>query len=256
MSYIYGKKFVGPATPVVLELRNELYKVHYDEIDWNKARTECAKEDMYNPHSSVQDILWSILHKFVEPVLMHWPGRKLREKALATAMRHIHYEDECTRYINLGAVPKIYDGSQVWDAGLTVEALVATDFVKEIGPTLNRAHSFLKNSQLLDNCPRNFEYWHRHISKGGWTFTTADDGWQVSDCTGTALKACLLLSKISPEIISEPLETDRQYDAVNCLMYFMNNNGGFSTFERIRSYAWLEYINPSDAFGRVMIEYP
>ncbi|PUZ44468.1 hypothetical protein GQ55_8G101900 [Panicum hallii var. hallii] len=294
MSYIYGKKFVGPVTPVVLELRNELYKVHYDEIDWNKARTECAKEDMYNPHSSVQDILWSIIHKFVEPVLMHWPGRKLREKALATAIRHIHYEDECTRYINLGAVPKalntlacwvedpnsvaferhiarvydylwiaedgmkmqIYDGSQVWDTGFTVEALVATDLVKEIGPTLNRAHSFLKNSQLLDNCPGDFENWHRHISKGGWTFTTADDGWQVSDCTGTALKACLLLSKISPEIISEPLETERQYDAVNCLMSFMNDNGGFSSFEHIRSYTWLEYINPSDAFGRVMIEYP
>ena len=68
------------------------------------------QEDMYNLHSSVQDILWSILHKFVEPVLMHWPGRKLREKALATAMRHIHYEDECTRYINLGAVPKVTRG--------------------------------------------------------------------------------------------------------------------------------------------------
>jgi len=54
MSYIYGKKFVGPATPVVLELRNELYKVHYDEIDWNKAHTECAKVGMksYQQYSS------------------------------------------------------------------------------------------------------------------------------------------------------------------------------------------------------------
>lgn len=43
---------------------------------------------------------------------------------------------------------QIYDGSQVWDAGLTVEALVATDLVKELGPTLKRAHSFLKNSQV------------------------------------------------------------------------------------------------------------
>lgn len=46
MSYLYGKKFVGPVTPVVLELRDELYKVPYDEIDWNKARTECAKVGM------------------------------------------------------------------------------------------------------------------------------------------------------------------------------------------------------------------
>uniref|UniRef100_A0A0E0BG88 Terpene cyclase/mutase family member n=1 Tax=Oryza glumipatula TaxID=40148 RepID=A0A0E0BG88_9ORYZ len=206
MSYVYGKRFVGPVTPVVLELRSELYNDPYDEIDWNKARTQCAK--------------------FIEPVLLRWPGRKLREKALATSMRNVHYEDECTRYICLGGVPKAlntlacwvedpsseafkchiarvydylwiaedgmkmqtYDGSQVWDAGLTVEALVATDLVNELGPTLKRAHSFLKNSQLLDNCPRDFNRWYRHISKGGWTFTTADDGWQVSDCTATALK--------------------------------------------------------------------
>jgi hypothetical protein len=43
MSYIYGKRFVGPVTPVVLELRSELYNDPYDEIDWNKARTQCAK---------------------------------------------------------------------------------------------------------------------------------------------------------------------------------------------------------------------
>uniref|UniRef100_A0A0D3HJ36 Terpene cyclase/mutase family member n=1 Tax=Oryza barthii TaxID=65489 RepID=A0A0D3HJ36_9ORYZ len=294
MSYVYGKRFVGPVTPVVLELRSELYNDPYDEIDWNKARTQCAKEDMYYPRSSNLDMFWSFLDKFIEPVLLRWPGRKLREKALATSMRNVHYEDECTRYICLGGVPKalntlacwvenpsseafkchiarvydylwiaedgmkmqIYDGSQVWDASLTVEALVATDLVKELGPTLKRAHSFLKNSQLLDNCPRDFNRWYRHISKGGWTFTTADDGWQVSDCTATALKACLLLSRISPEIVGEPLEIDAQYNAINCLMSFMNDNGGFSAFELVRSNKWLEHINPTEAFGRAMIEYP
>nr|AYV65359.1 2,3-oxidosqualene cyclase [Oryza rufipogon] len=294
MSYVYGKRFVGPITPVVLELRSELYNDPYDEIDWNKARTQCAKEDMYYPRSSNLDMFWSFLDKFIEPVLLRWPGRKLREKALATSMRNVHYEDECTRYICLGGVPKalntlacwvedpsseafkchiarvydylwiaedgmkmqIYDGSQVWDASFTVEALVATDLVKELGPTLKRAHSFLKNSQLLDNCPRDFNRWYRHISKGGWTFTTADDGWQVSDCTATALKACLLLSRISPEIVGEPLEIDAQYNAINCLMSFMNDNGGFSAFELVRSNTWLEHINPTEAFGRAMIEYP
>lgn len=43
MSYIYGRRFVGPITPLVLELRKELYTDAYHEIDWNKARTECAK---------------------------------------------------------------------------------------------------------------------------------------------------------------------------------------------------------------------
>ncbi|KAJ1253572.1 hypothetical protein BS78_K232500 [Paspalum vaginatum] len=220
---------------------------------------------MYSPHSLVQGMSWAFLHKFVEPIMFHWPGRKLREKALAMAIRHVHYEDECTHYINLGAVPKalsmlacwiedpdseafkchiarvydylwvaedgmkmqIYDGSQVWDAGFTVEALLATGLIKELGPTLKRAHAFLKNSQLLENFPGDLNYWYRHISKGGWTFTTADDGWLVSDCTGTALKACLLLSNISPKIVGEPMEIDRQYDGINCLMSFLNDNGGF-----------------------------
>lgn len=48
MSYVYGKRFVGPVTPVVLELRSELYNDPYDEIDWNKARTQCAKVGIEN----------------------------------------------------------------------------------------------------------------------------------------------------------------------------------------------------------------
>ena len=28
----------------------------------------------------------------------------------------------------------------------------------------------------------------RHISKGGWTFSDQDHGWQVSDCTAESLK--------------------------------------------------------------------
>jgi len=191
MSYIYGKRFVGRMTPLVLELRNELYEVPYNLIDWNKARSQCAKEDLYYPHPFLQDVLWATLHKFVEPVMMHWPGIKFREIALRTAMRHIHYEDESTRYINLGLVnkvmnmlacwiedpnseafklhvPRIYDylwlaedgmkmkgyhGSQLWDAGLTVQAIVSTGLIEEFGPTLKLAHAFVKNSQILDNSP-------------------------------------------------------------------------------------------------------
>jgi achilleol B synthase len=43
MSYLYGKKFVGPITPKILAIREELYNVVYHDIDWNKARDTCAK---------------------------------------------------------------------------------------------------------------------------------------------------------------------------------------------------------------------
>jgi len=65
------------------------------------------KEDLYYPHPLVQDILWASLHKIVEPVLMRWPGANLREKAIRTAIEHIHYEDENTRYICIGPVNKV-----------------------------------------------------------------------------------------------------------------------------------------------------
>ena len=65
------------------------------------------QEDLYYPHPLVQDILWASLHKVLEPILMHWPGKKLREKAVSVAMEHVHYEDENTRYLCIGPVNKV-----------------------------------------------------------------------------------------------------------------------------------------------------
>jgi hypothetical protein len=43
MAYLYGKKFVGPITPTILAMREELYSEPYNDIDWLKARDTCAK---------------------------------------------------------------------------------------------------------------------------------------------------------------------------------------------------------------------
>ena len=58
MSYIYGSRIVGKKTALVEKLREEIFLQPYDKIDWNKARNECAKEDLYYPHPVVQDCLW------------------------------------------------------------------------------------------------------------------------------------------------------------------------------------------------------
>lgn len=293
MSYIYGKRFVGPITSTVLSLRKELYTVPYNKVDWDKARNDCAKEDLYYPHNFIQDVLWASLHKVAEPVLLHWPGCKLREKALKTAMEHIHYEDENTRYICIGPVnkvlnmlccwvedsnseafklhlPRIYDylwvaedgmkmqgynGSQLWDTAFTVQAIIATGFSEEFGPTLKKAHKYVKDSQVLEDCPGDLSFWYRHISKGAWPFSTADHGWPIADCTAEGLKAALLLSRISPEVVGDPLVASRLYDSVNVILSLRNPNGGFATYELTRSYAWLETINPAETFGDIIIDY-
>jgi achilleol B synthase len=43
MAYLYGKKFVGPITPTVLALREELYNIPYGNINWKEARRSCSK---------------------------------------------------------------------------------------------------------------------------------------------------------------------------------------------------------------------
>jgi beta-amyrin synthase len=48
MSYLYGKRFVGPITPLILQLREELHTQPYEKINWTKSRHLCAKvRDIY-----------------------------------------------------------------------------------------------------------------------------------------------------------------------------------------------------------------
>ena len=43
MSYLYGKRFVGPINSMVLSLRKELYTLPYHLIDWDRSRNLCHK---------------------------------------------------------------------------------------------------------------------------------------------------------------------------------------------------------------------
>jgi len=53
-------------------------------------------------------------------------------------------------------------------------------------------------------------------------------------------QALLLLSKFSPEIAGDQMETCRLHDAVNVLLSLQNPNGGYGTWELARTYPWME----------------
>ncbi|KAJ4815916.1 Terpene cyclase/mutase family member [Rhynchospora pubera] len=292
MLYLYGKRFVGPITNVVLSLREELHIHPYHRIDWNQARDLCAKEDRFVPHSKFMDYLNEYLYKIGEPLFATWPMSLLRQKALNAIEKYLQYEDEITRYICMGAFEKFLrtlccsvrapnsknleehlarvpdflwigeDGmkmrassSQSWDAALAVQAILACDLAKEKMYTLRKAHDFIKASQLLENPTGDFGRYYRHFSKGGWAFATADEGWPVSDCTAEALKALLLLARISPELVGEHASSGSMYEAVNFILSLQNPNGGFSTWELQRTYPWVEALNVTDMFADTMVEY-
>ena len=65
------------------------------------------QEDLYYPHSLIQDLMRDGVDLFTEPFLTRWPFNKLREKALETTMKHIHYEDRNSGYITLECVEKV-----------------------------------------------------------------------------------------------------------------------------------------------------
>ncbi|KAH1238173.1 Beta-amyrin synthase [Glycine max] len=260
MSYLYGKRFVGPITPLILQLREELFTQPYEKVNWKKARHQYAKEDLYYPHPLVQDLIWDSLYIFTEPLLTRWPFNKLiREKALQVTMKHIHYEDETSRYITIGCVEKVLCmlacwvedpngdafkkhlaripdylwvsedgmtmqsfGSQEWDAGFAVQAFLATNLIEEIGPTLAKGHDFIKKSQVKDNPLGDFKSMYRHISKGSWTFSDQDHGWQVSDCTAESLKS---------------------------------KKGGLAAWELAGAQEWLELLNPTEFFADIVVEH-
>ncbi|KAF3450091.1 hypothetical protein FNV43_RR06171 [Rhamnella rubrinervis] len=292
MSYLYGKRFVGPITPLIIQLREEIYNQPYNEIEWSKVRHSCAKEDNYYPHGRIQRLMWDSFYYIAEPLLNSRFFKRIRENAVQKALHHIHYEDENSRYITIGCVEKplmmlacwvddpngeyfkkhiarVADffwvaedgmtmqsfGSQTWDAGLSIQALLAANINDEIGPVLKKAHEFLKISQVRVNPSGDYVAHFRHTSKGAWTFSDRDHGWQLSDCTAEALKCCLLFSTMSPELVGEPMKPEFLFDSVNVILTLQGKNGGVSAWEPTGAPRWLEWLNPVEFLEDVIIGY-
>ncbi|KAK9099664.1 hypothetical protein Scep_023094 [Stephania cephalantha] len=248
------------------------------------------EEDLYFRRSPIQNLIWDCLNA-VEPLLGSWPFSKCREKALQVAMEHVHYEDEASRYITIGSVEKVLCmlacwvedpngtafkrhlarvqdylwmaedgmrmqsfGSQQWDTGFALQALLSTNLIEEVGEALKRGHFYVKESQVKDNPPGDFRKMYRHISKGGWTFSDQDQGWQVSDCTAEGLTCCLSLSLLPPEIVGEKMEDERLYDSVNLLLSLQGKDGGLPAWEPVVGAEWMEALNPTEFFDKIILE--
>jgi squalene cyclase len=73
---------------------------------------------------------------------------------------------------------------------------------------------------------------YRHISEGGWPFSTSAHGWPITDCTSEGLKAtlCLLKSKTIQDGLKDQslldISDERLYKAINVLLTYQNEDGG------------------------------
>lgn len=85
------------------------------------------------------------------------------------------------------------NGVQVWDTAFSIQTAVesglATD--PEFRPALEKALGYLDITQLTENLDDPY----RQPRKGGWTFSTRDNGYIVSDCAAEGMKAVLMLQE-------------------------------------------------------------
>lgn len=161
-----------------------------------------------------------------------------------------------------------YNGSQAWDTSFATQALAESKLGDEpaFRDCAAKAFGFLERTQILStpvsaaspamayesDCAR--EKFFRHVSKGGWPFSTSAHGWPISDCTAEGLKSVLAMQQ-TLKCIDHPIPFDRLADAANVLLTLQNADGGWATYENNRGYGWFEWLNPSEVFGDIMIDY-
>jgi len=111
MAYCYGHKVTAKQTPLVLELRQELYPVPYDSINFAAHKNTINQAELYTPQTRTLRVL-NALTNLYEKVHSSWA----RKKALDFLLSYIHAEDEQTKYVDIGPVNKFVNMLSVWHA--------------------------------------------------------------------------------------------------------------------------------------------
>ncbi|KAJ7772565.1 terpenoid cyclases/protein prenyltransferase alpha-alpha toroid [Mycena maculata] len=258
MSYLYRVRFQAKETPLILALREEIYTTPYKSISWPAQRNIVAAGDVYAPHTRLLDFM----NLFLQGTLEACPFPPLQRRALQRVYSLICMEDEnivppVSKIMNMlcrihaegrdseavarhvatrNDVVTGTNGSQLWDTAFAAQALV------EIGL-----------ADVQDN-PKHYHTAYRQGSKGAWAFSTKEQGYTLTDCTGEALKAILYLQnrrRNAPKLISDA----RIFDAVNLLMSMQCSDGGFGSYEVTRAPQFLESFNAAEVLANTMVEH-
>ncbi|CCE22463.1 terpene cyclase/mutase family protein [Methylotuvimicrobium alcaliphilum] len=285
MAYCQAHRIQAPEDELVLSLREELYE-NFDSIDWPKQRDAVCDKDRYYKPSGVlkwMNLFTNTYEKFA--------SSRLRKKTTNYILKYLDAEDQQTQYIDIGPVSKAinsiciwhaygkdsdrfkrhverwydylwvaedgmkmngYNGSQLWDTALATRAILESDLGKRFPKTIERSYRFIERSQIKSEHSTHAEFF-RHPMIGSWPFSTADNGWPVSDCTAEGLSAALSIHRSG--LVEAVIDEQRMKQAIDIILSYQNTNGGWSTYELTRAPRWLEKLNPSEVFADIMIDY-
>ncbi|CAG8712526.1 17842_t:CDS:2, partial [Racocetra fulgida] len=220
MGYCYGRRISAEITPLIERLRQELYVQPFGTINWSKTRNNIAMVDLSVPHTKLLKLCNYIAVQECYELI------KLEDENTdyLNICSHLSLKIDTKNLLRFmyrlgsdGMLISLTNGSQNWDTALTVLAAIETGRIAllsnlcsviklinillfQIGladdplnhQSMMHALEFLDNSQIKKN-PKNFKKCYRDGTIGSWSYSTRDQGYNVSDCSATCLEAVLNL---------------------------------------------------------------
>lgn len=290
MAYCYGLKVKGEETSLVKELRTEIYVENYQSINWKEARNKCCEQDVFRKSTWIMKLMNSFTN-FYEKISIPY----FRKKSTDYILSYIHAEDTHTNYINIGPVNQMinsichwhkygaqseyfqkhidrwqdylwlaedgmkmqgYNGSHLWDVVFCMQAITEGGLEKYFPEMVKKGYAFMDKHQIKQNVDETIRFF-RHQSKGGWPFSTVFHGWPITDCSAEGVKTTIMIE--DTDVLSDEekkISLKRLYDPINTILSFQNkDDGGWASYENTRAPKWMEYLNPSEIFGEIMIDY-
>lgn len=293
--YLSTAKVSCKLTPLLQDIRTEIFNQPFDEVPFKYNRNTVCGIDLYYPHSGLLNMLnWCMVNyeKYFRPKwLLHYSNKRAYDLILK--------DMENTQYLSIAPVSgaftaivlfveqgpkgagfrKSFDrmaeelfmgplgltvmgtnGSQVWDNAFAIQYFFVAGLAEkpQYHDMIARAFKFLVRSQFDTNCvPGSY----RDNRKGAWPFSTMEQGYTVSDCTAESMKAILMVMNSSSfKDLHSLFDPHRFQDGIDVLLSLQNVGsfefGSFSSYEVIKSTPLLEMINPAEVFGNIMVEYP
>lgn len=281
-SYLYAVRFQAPVTPLIADLRAELYTIPYGRIDFAAYLDAVAPTDVPGPPSRALRLSNLLLRGYDR---IH--SRRLRRQALrreldmivfhqrqndgaaispvngllnVLALHHAGHPDAAPSFRGVDywlwsdeALGQRLNGahSHTWDTAFGVQAITAVPGVEQTS-FLDGAARYLRDAQMRDDIAGGrANYLDR--ARGGYCFSDKRHGWPVSDCSAEALSAWhALYDRADPALRPDP---PMLVAAMRFILSRQNDDGGFSSFERRRGPLYLERLNPADMFRDCMVEH-
>ncbi len=282
MSILYARRFQAPVTPIVVELRDELYPEGYERVDFAASRNRLRSADLFSRPGALLRVGFAAAQ-----ILERFHSARRRARCVQSMLKQVRWELRTTEHASISPVSGLLNilvlwledpddpdaatalaelegwiwedeegGTRVtgarsasWDTAFALQALSDlpdSAAIPGAADAIRRGARFLQGEQIAQSFA-GFQDAFRVNPRGGWCFPWARHGWPVTDCTAEAVLGIV-------EADPEGTRIESLQSAIRFMLQGQNRDGGFGSYESRRSLISLEWMNPAEMFGESMTE--